>query len=96
MSVEPMTLPEYDCHKVVRAARIIGVKLDTTGPEPGTRILTLKNMATGAEGPWAASVNHGIWARYTPIVGDYFVVYNNNYISISPKKEFEEGYKLKA
>lgn len=31
-------------------------------------------------------------ARYTPVVGDYWVVYDDNYQSISPKAAFESGY----
>jgi len=32
-------------------------------------------------------------ARYTPVVGDFWVVYDGDgYQSISPAKQFEEGY----
>lgn len=31
-------------------------------------------------------------ARYTPVVGDFWVVYDDGYQSISPKAAFEAGY----
>lgn len=31
-------------------------------------------------------------ARYTPKVGDYWVVYDDGYQSLSPAKTFTEGY----
>jgi hypothetical protein len=34
----------------------------------------------------------GMTARYTPIVGDYWVVYPDGYQSISPAAAFESGY----
>ena len=33
-------------------------------------------------------------ARYTPVVGDWWVVYEDGYQSLSPAKMFEEGYVL--
>jgi hypothetical protein len=31
-------------------------------------------------------------ARYTPVVGDYWVVYPDQYQSLSPRAAFEDGY----
>ena len=31
-------------------------------------------------------------ARYTPVVGDWWIVYPDGYQSISPKAAFEDGY----
>ena len=33
-------------------------------------------------------------ARYTPVVGDWWMVYEDGYQSLSPAKMFEEGYVL--
>lgn len=33
-----------------------------------------------------------VFSRYTPIPGDYYVVYNDGYKSISPRQAFLEGY----
>lgn len=31
-------------------------------------------------------------ARYTPVVGDWWIIYPDGYQSISPRTAFEEGY----
>ena len=35
-------------------------------------------------------------SRYQPVVGDYWVIYDDGYQSISPKAAFEGGYVLMA
>lgn len=70
-------LPRWQSHKTVHAVKI--VKVD------GDRIIV--------EGPYApikAATN--MFARYMPVPGDYYVVYDDGYASISPRKAFEEGY----
>lgn len=39
-------------------------------------------------------VDPALIARGTPVVGDYYVRYDDGYESWSPKKAFEEGYTL--
>lgn len=34
----------------------------------------------------------GMTARYTPVVGDFWIVYPDGYESLSPRKAFVEGY----
>lgn len=79
-----MTIPQYKCHKVVRAFKI--ARIDSAGqtnyliaaddkitPIPITKEnLDLKN----------------------PSVGDYYVLYDDGYTSFSPPKAFEDGYDL--
>lgn len=36
----------------------------------------------------------GMTARYTPVVGDWWVVYDDGYQSISPASAFSGGYVL--
>src|SRR3972149_1187146 len=36
----------------------------------------------------------GMFSRYTPVPGDYYVVYDDGYKSFSPAKAFKEGYTL--
>jgi hypothetical protein len=36
----------------------------------------------------------GMTARYQPVVGDFWVVYDDGYQSISPKAAFDAGYVL--
>lgn len=36
----------------------------------------------------------GMTARYQPVVGDYWVVYDDGYQFLSPKAAFDTGYTL--
>ncbi len=79
-------LDRYRCHKVVRAARIQAVTCSST---------TTELLLVQGDGLLCAhTVNNDTLTRYTPVPGDYFVVYSDGYQSISPKKAFEEGYSL--
>jgi hypothetical protein len=78
--------PKYQSHKVVRAAKIVAIHDDGEGPDflwvdPGT----------------------GTLERFIPTepammgraqVGGYAVAYDNDFLSVSPKAPFEEGYVL--
>lgn len=79
---EPSTgLAEYQSHKRVRAGEI--VELVTAGcyvrEASGSTILRL--------------LEPNMLARYKPVIGDYWVVYDDGYQLISPKRPFEEGYR---
>lgn len=80
-------MAEYQCFKVVQAAEI--KSLDTFEDRQGLA-LTIGIPGTDIELPYYASEE--LTARYTPTVGDYIVLYENDYVSFSPKKVFEEGY----
>lgn len=72
-----MQLEKYKCHKIVQAARILGISL--TGELAfGTDNFILKDKK------WLD--------KFKPGVGGYFVVYEDGYESYSPAKAFEEGY----
>lgn len=76
-----MELPKWKCHKIVQAAKIIRINGDRMIVEDA------KGQAV------AMSVDGGtLFARYKPVVGDYYVIYEDGYASISPKKAFEDGY----
>lgn len=79
-------LPQWKSHKVVRAARIRAIMKDTVAGDE-VRTLELEGGET-----WTAVLKHAIWARYVPVEGDYLVVYDDGYTSLSPAKAFEEGY----
>src|SRR5258708_7161230 len=71
-------LPRYQSHKKVWALKI----KDVTGCS-----------ITPADAGYAPFiVDHTMYARYTPVAGDYYVVYQDGYKSFSPAKAFEEGY----
>lgn len=80
-------LGEYQCHKVVRAGRILKIIVSGEGElhvetVPGEFVVV--------------PITHGLFARYRPKVGeDYYVVYDNGYKSVSPKAAFEAGYARK-
>lgn len=77
--------PEYESHKIVRAAKIVGFDTRDTGGkvcamvDPGTGVLevfnpTVAEMLDKAE------------------VGDWAVLYLDGFKSCSPAKAFEDGY----
>lgn len=71
-------MPRYKCHKEVWALKIASVE--------GFRI------TPADEGYAPFDVEPPVFARYTPVPGDYYVVYSDGYAAISPAKAFEEGY----
>lgn len=72
-------LPQYKCHKTVRAAKI-------------TAILDGGELAL--EGNHRVRPGLGWMNKHHPEVGQYFVVYEDGYQSVSPAKTFNEGYTL--
>lgn len=80
-------MAEYQCFKVVQAAEIKSVEKMDGQPELS---LIIGIPGTDIDLPYIASQT--LTARYTPIAGDYIVLYENDYVSISPKQVFEEGY----
>jgi len=82
-------LPEYKCHKIVRAAEIIeinGYELKLGIPaRRAVEGMPFENTIT-------RTVEAKVLSRYTPVEGDFFVVYEDGYESISPRKAFLDGY----
>ena len=73
-------MQRYKCHKEVLAAKIekIEIVLD------GDAVLTLDGEKRGCSAFWMK--------RHNPVVGGYYVEYQDGYASFSPAKAFEEGY----
>jgi hypothetical protein len=71
------TVPHYTCHKKVGALEISGV-------DGFALTFTNGNSAT---------ISRDIFSRYTPVPGDFLVVYEDGYMSFSPRKAFLDGYK---
>ena len=70
-------LPRWRSHKIVRAQKIREVT----------------NGQIQLEGPYPPiEPANGMFARYVPVPGDYYVVYDDGYASISPGQAFEDGY----
>ena len=72
----------YVSHKVVQAVQITQVKEGSTGG-------ALLGLADGFA-PYVAVPS--MTERYMPVPGDYLMLYSDGYVSISPKKAFDEGY----
>ena len=71
-------MPRYQSHKKVWALKI----KDVTGC----------TITPADEGYAPFEVQPEMYLRYTPVAGDYYVVYEDGYKSFSPAKAFEEGY----
>lgn len=76
-------LPQWKSHKEVWAGRIEGLDGDQISVRASPILLLTVKAAPG------------MFARYTPAIGDFYVVYADGYAAISPKAAFEEGYTLK-
>ena len=84
-------LPLYQCHKKVRAAKIVGIATDQM---TGNRVLNISDPFP--EGV-ARSINvDNEWRNSNPgvDVGGYFVEYADGYTSYSPAAPFEACYTL--
>jgi hypothetical protein len=77
-------LPRYQSHKIVEAAPIIAY--DRNAPTIFVRIDQAETVRI--------EVPSNFFARGIPDVGDYFVRYEDGYVSWSPKEAFEAGYRL--
>jgi hypothetical protein len=88
-------LPQYQCHKKVWALKIKKVVSDAelaneeNRETDGSGVLHFEE-----EGYDPIRVDFKFMRKHTPQVGWYFVVYNDNYNSVSPAEPFEEGYTL--
>lgn len=74
------TLPRYQCHKIVQAAKILIV------------IRSAGKISLDLEDIGAVEVSAEFDAKHHPKAGGYFIVYDDGYQSWSPGKAFEEGY----
>lgn len=74
-------LPQWQCHKVVRAAQIESIN-DQHREKP---VL----MLTGG---FRVEVDATWINRHQARVGGYYVVYEDGYASYSPQAAFESGY----
>ena len=72
----------YKSHKTVHATQIVEI----TGNE---RDISLTVKCDDGD---SYTLTPDMLSRYTPKVGDYLVQYRDGYMSVSPRKEFEDGY----
>jgi hypothetical protein len=76
-------LAAWRSHKNVRAGRIVG---DFNDYEFHLKVIGVD----GKEHQYP--IMEGMHARYKHKDGDYLVIYDDGYCSISPRKVFEDGY----
>jgi hypothetical protein len=77
--------PEYESHKVVRAAKIV----DITRTPDDELVIWVGDYPYERFGPTVDAMAE------KAEIGGYAVVYPDGFKSISPAKAFEEGYTLK-
>lgn len=73
---------KWQSHKVVEADIILGMRMD------GPPMVKVKYGEHYEE----IIVPSNFFSRGSPRIGDYFVRYEDGYVSWSPAKAFEEGY----
>lgn len=82
-------LPQYQCHKKVRACKIQSVAPGRSdGNGPGGRIIPSDRSLI------AISVSESYLNKHNPEPGGYYVLYEDGYESYSPAASFESGYTL--
>jgi hypothetical protein len=78
-------MPRYKSHKQIWALEIDAIGPQETKDGPA-------RLAFRDEGYAAIEVPGEMFSRYSPIAGDFYVVYADGYKSFSPRKAFLEGY----
>lgn len=79
--------PEYESHKVVRAAKIVWVGLSAPG---NAEIVIAVEPEEGASREYFEPTVPAMKEKAE--VGGYAMLYPDGFKSISPQKAFEEGY----
>jgi hypothetical protein len=79
-------LPAYECHKKVKAAKIVSVNPSGCDSKPCKMTVEVD----GAEHELDVQVAYML--KHQPQAGGYFVVYQDGYESYSPASAFENGY----
>lgn len=80
-------LPQYRSHKVVRAGKIVAIKM--TGSGSFAKVVL---EVPGAHELVEVPIEPAYYRKHDPQIGGYYVVYDDGYESWSPKEAFEAGY----
>jgi hypothetical protein len=84
-------LPHYKCNKLVRAGKIDSI-FPHSNPTPAWAATLVLILPDGKPCEFPASQE---WLdKHKPVIGGYFVLYEDGYQSFSPKHAFESGYSL--
>ncbi len=88
-----LKLPQYQCHKKVRAGKIIYMRANGDGTH--TLDLVYPRFYKGSEAvATEVEVPASYMSQHAPEIGGWFVVYEDGYQSYSPAKAFEVSYTL--
>lgn len=87
---------KYRCHKEVEAFQIVQIddcgKI-TSAVDPCGIVGTFRIWGALHCGEGARVAVDAAWIeKHEPVVGGYFVIYEDGYTSFSPKEAFEKGY----
>ncbi|SHO54403.1 DUF2829 domain-containing protein [Vibrio quintilis] len=82
-------MQEYQSVKKVKAALIIDVQKGLEGTHL-TELTICDPLEKGIQAPYMAT--NDMVVRHMPEPGDYLVLYDDGYVSISPAKAFNDGY----
>lgn len=88
-------MKKYRCHKVVEAAKIVGVA-DADNGVDGWLIIARDDPETPLGYVDPVRVSSAYLERCRPQVGGYYVKYQDGYESWCPAEAFEEGYEERA
>jgi len=91
-TTEDLKLPEWKCHKIVKAARIEKIEVPPSVHDPAAQCGPLLVLHDEQVGYWVLDMGEKWMQKFEPQAGGYFVVYEDGYASFSPAKAFEEGY----
>ena len=81
-------MPKYECHKKVWALKIADIT------EPTNNIGTARTIIPADKGYGPFVVDGEYMSKHNPVIGGYYVVYEDGYKSFSPAAPFESGYHL--
>lgn len=79
-------LRTYRCHKIVQAGEIKSLE-QQEGSDGKTATVRHAVLEDGSR-----YGSKELFARGTPAVGDFIVIYDDGYVSWSPRKAFLDGY----
>jgi hypothetical protein len=77
-------MPRYKSHKTVHALQINKIEMLL---EEDKYVIFPQDLEYSS-----FAVEADVFSRYVPEPGDYYVVYEDGYASVSPKNVFEDGY----
>ena len=88
-------MPRYQSHKKVWALEIKEIRPDMPPMPEGSGWAGLADhyLITPADAGYAPlRVEGKVFSRYMPVPGDFYVVYDDGYKSVSPRAAFLDGY----